>query len=105
MREEQHDCLAACRLRLQQLRTVPRLRWTLGQRRCFEAHLITALLFLVLSGHRSQILVQMQLGSTLLRPGQLGSQSPAGQYEIQIRSRQPKGKKMGALLSIPVELQ
>ena len=101
-KEEQHACLAACRLRLQQLRTVPLLQWTLGQRRSFEAHVITAL-FLVLSGQRSQVLAQMKVGSTLLRPSQQSNQSPPGQYEIQIRSRQTKGKKMGALLSIPVE--
>ena len=101
-KEEQHACLAACGQRLQQLRTMALLQWTLGQRRSFEAHLITAL-FLVLSGQRSQILAQMKVGTTLLRPGQPGNQSPPGQYEVQIRSRQTKGKKMGALLGIPVE--
>ena len=103
-KEEQHAhaCLAACRQRLHQLRTVPLPQWTLGQRRSVEAHIVTAL-FLVLSGQRSQILAQMKVGSTLLRPGQPGNQSMPGQYEIQIRSRQTKGKKMGARLGIPVE--
>ena len=101
-REEQHACLAACSARLQQLRTVPLLQWTLGQRRSFEAHLVTAL-FLVLAGPRSQILAQMKVDSTLLRPGAPGNRSPPGCYEVQIRARDTKGKKQGALLSIPAE--
>ena len=101
-REEQHACLAACSRELQQLRTVPLLQWTRGQHRSFEAHLVTAL-FLVLAGPRSQILARMKVDSTLLRPGQPGNQSPPGQFEVQIRSRETKGKKKGALLSVPAE--
>jgi hypothetical protein len=100
-REEQHTCIAACSQRLQQLRAVPLHKWTLGQKRSFEAHLVTAL-FLVLASPRSQILAQMQVGSTLLRPGQPGNQSP-GCFEIHIRARQTKTKKMGTLLTIPAE--
>ena len=101
-RDEQHACLAACSQRLQQLRAVPLHQWTIGQRRSFEAHLVTAL-FLVLAGPRSQILAQMKVGSTLLRPGAPGNGSPQGCYEVQIRARDTKSKKQGALLSIPAE--
>ena len=101
-REEQHACLAACSRQLQQLRMVPLLQWTRGQHRSFEAHLVTAL-FLVLAGPRSQILARMKVDSTLLRPGQPGNQSPPGQFEVQIRSRETKGKEKGALLSVPAE--
>ena len=101
-RDEQHACLAACSQRLQQLRAVPLHQWTIGQRRSFEAHLVTAL-FLVLAGPRSQILAQMKVGSTLLCPGAPGNGSPQGCYEVQIRARDTKGKKQGALLSIPAE--
>ena len=101
-RDEQHACLAACSQRLQQLRAVPLHQWTIGQRRSFEAHLVTAL-FLVLAGPRSQILAQMRVGSTLLRPGAPGNGSPQDCYEVQIRARDTKGKKQGALLSIPAE--
>ena len=100
--EEQHACLAACSQRLQQLRALPLHQWTIGQRRSFEAHLVTAL-FLVLAGPRSQILAQMKVGSTLLCPGAPGNRSPQGCYEVQIRARDTKGKKQGALLSIPPE--
>ena len=98
--EEQHACLATCSQRLQQLRAVPLHLWTVGQRRSFEAHLVTAL-FLVLAGPRSQILAQMRVGSSLLRPGQPGNQSPPGCYEVQIRARETKTKRVGALLTIP----
>ena len=101
-RDEQHACINACSHRLQQLRAVPLHQWTLGQRRSFEAHLVTAL-FLVLAGPRSQILAQMKVSSTLLRPGAPGNRSPPGCYEVQIRARDTKGKKQGALLSIPAE--
>ena len=101
-RDEQHACLATCSQRLQQLRAVPLHQWTIGQRRSFEAHLVTAL-FLVLAGPRSQILAQMKMGSTLLCPGAPGNRSPQGCYEVQIRARDTKGKKQGALLSIPAE--
>ena len=100
--EEQHACLATCSQRLQQLRAVPLHLWTVGQRRSFEAHLVTAL-FLVLAGPRSQILAQMRVGSSLLRPGQPGNQSPPGCYEVQIRARETKTKRVGALLTIPAE--
>ena len=67
-----------------------------------RAHLVTAL-FLVLAGPRSQILAQMKVGSTLLCPGAPGNGSPQGCYEVQIRARDTKSKKQGALLSIPAE--
>ena len=101
-KDEQHASLATCSQRLQQLRAVPLHQWTIGQRRSFEAHLVTAL-FLVMAGPRSQVLAQMKVGSSLLPPGQHGNQSPPGCYEVQIRARDTKTKKMGTLLAIPAE--
>ena len=101
-KDEQHACLATCSQRLQQLRAVPLQQWTIGQRRSFEAHLVTAL-FLVLAGPRSQILAKMRVGTTLLRPGTPGNKSPPGCFEVQIKARETKNKRMGALLTVPVE--
>ena len=101
-RDEQHACLAACSQRLQQLRAVQLHQWTIGQRRSFEAHLVTAL-FLVLAGPRSQILAKMRVGTTLLRPGASGNKSPPGCFEVQIKARETKNKRRGTLLTVPVE--
>ena len=97
-RDEQHTCLATCSRRLQQHRAVPLHQWTIGQRRSFEAHLVTAL-----ASPRPQILAQMKVGNSLLRPGQPGTQSPPGCYEVQIRARDTKTKRVGALLTIPAD--
>jgi hypothetical protein len=101
-KDEQHACLATCSQRLQQLRTVALHQWTIGQRRSFEAHLVTAL-FLVLAGPRSQILAKMRVGTTLLRPGAPGNKSPPCCFEVQIKARETKNKRMGALLTVPAE--
>jgi hypothetical protein len=101
-KDEQHTCLATCSQRLQQLRVVPLHQWTIGQRRSFEAHLVTAL-FLVLAGPRSQILAKMRVGTTLLRPGAPGNKSPPGCFEVQIKARETKNKRMGAILTVPAQ--
>ena len=103
-RDEQHACLATCSQRLQQLRAgrsaaggaLPLHQWTLGQKRSFEAHLVTAL-FLVLAGPRSQILAKMRVGSTLLCPGAPGNKSPPDCFKVQIKARETKNKRMGTL--------
>ena len=96
-REEQHTKLAMCR---QCLATAPCGavdQRTIGQRCSFEAHLETVL-FLVLAGPRSPI-----LGSTVLCPDRRAAGRRAAATRCMYELGQPKGKKMGALLTISTE--